>query len=103
MTKYVVWTDHRAKFNDEDRVMPLEAQNLLDAMKEAGDLCKDDANLYCACLYRKIAKDKYKQIRRSDDGVSFYKTEASVYLTRSTFRFNGKVIELFEHNSRLED
>ena len=100
MTKYVAWTDHRAKFNDEDRIMPLEAQNLLDAMKETSKLCAGDENLYCVFLYEKTAKNEYRQIMRSNDGVSFYVEEGSSYLTRSTFRFKGEVVETFVLNFR---
>lgn len=96
MTKYVAWTDHRAKFNEDDRVISLKAQNLLDAIKETGNLCEKDKNLYRVCLYERVAKNEYRQIMRSNDGMSFHPENTSDYLVRSTYKVNGKTIESFE-------
>ena len=96
MTKYVLRTDHRAGFDREDKIMSLKAQNLLDAMLESEKFCIDDDNLYCVCLYERFAKNEYRQIMRSNDGINFSVRGSSDYLTRSTYKVNGKTCEYFE-------
>lgn len=96
MSKYVLWTDHKAGFNKEDKMMSLKAQNLLDAMLESEDFCRDDDNLYCVCLYERVAKNEYRQIMRSNDGMYFHVEGSSDYLVRSTYRIKGEVFESFE-------
>ena len=95
MVRYILWTDHRAGFNKEDKMMSLKAQNLLDAMLESEDFCKDDDNLYCVCLYERVAKNEYRQIMRSNDGMYFHVEGSSDYLVRSTYKIKGETFESF--------
>ena len=96
MVRYILWTDHKAGFHKEDKMMSLKAQNLLDAMLESEDFCKDDDNLYCVCLYERVAKNEYKQIMRSNDGMYFHVEGSSDYLIRSTYKIRGETFESFE-------
>ena len=96
MTKYVLMTDHRAGFDREDKMISPKAYNLFDAIMESEKLCIDDDNLYCVCLYERVAKNEYRQIMRSNDGVYFHIEGSSDYLTRSTYKVNGKTYESFE-------
>ena len=96
MTKYVLWTDHRAGFNKEDKIMPLKAQNLFDAILESEKFCINDDNLYGVYLYEKATKNEYRQIMRSGDGMSFHIEGSSGYLVRSTYKVKGKTFESFK-------
>lgn len=96
MTKYVLWTDHRAGFDKEDKIMPLKAQNLMDAMLESEKFCIDDDNLYCVCLYERVAKNEYRRIMRSGDGMNFHIEGSSDHLVRSTCKVKGKTFESFK-------
>ena len=97
MTKYVLRTDHRAGFDREDKMISLDSHDLLDAMLESENLCINDDNLYCVCLYERVAKtNEYRQIMRSNNGMFFHVEGSSDYLTRSTYKVNGKTCESFE-------
>ena len=96
MTKYVLLTDHRAGFDEEDKIMPLKAQNLFDAILESEKFCINDDNLYGAYLYEKATKNEYRRIMRSGDGMNFHIEGSSDYLVRSTYKVNGKTFESFK-------
>ena len=96
MIKYVLWTDHKAGFYKENMMMSLKAQNLLDAIKESEDFCKYDENLSSVWLYERVAKNEYRQIMRSNDGISFHAEEDVCYLIRSTYKIKGETFESFE-------
>lgn len=96
MTKYVLRTEHRAGFDREDKIISLESQDLLFAILESEDFCKDDDNLYCVCLYESLAKNEYRQCMESSDGRNFHVKFSNGYLTRSTHKVNGKTCESFE-------
>ena len=96
MTKYVLWTDHKAGFDKEDKMMPLKAQNLFDAIMESEKFCLNDDNLYGVYLYERVTKTEYKRIMRSGDGMNFHIEGSSDYLVRSTCKVKGKTVESFE-------
>lgn len=96
MTKYVLWTDHRAGFDKENKMKSLKAQNLLDAILESEDFCVADDNLFNVYLYERAAKNEYRQIMRSHDGVNFHAEGSSVYLVRSTRKIKGETFESFK-------
>ena len=96
MTKYVLWTDHRAGFDKEDKIMPLKAQNLFDAILESEKFCINDDNLYGVYLYEKTTKNEYRRIMRSGDGMNFHIEGSSDHLVRSTYKVNGKTFESFK-------
>ena len=93
MTKYVLWT---AGLNKEDKILSLKAQNLFDAILESEKFCINDDNLYGVYLYEKAAKNEYKQIMRSGDGMNFHIEGSSGCLVRSTYKVKGKTVESFE-------
>ena len=103
MTKYAVFVDHNGEFGRVDRVKPLEAQDLLGALKEVTDLCKVDlADIHKVILYEQVGNsDKYKMIMKSYEGKFFcvegpsghWEWETAV---RNTREVDGKTIESFE-------
>ena len=96
MTKYVLLTDHRAGFDKEDKIMPLKAQNLFDAILESEKFCINDDNLYGVYLYEKVTKNEYRRIMRSGDGMNFHIEGSSDHLVRSTYKVKGKTFESFK-------
>ena len=103
MTKYAVFVDHNGGFGRVDTVKPLEAQDLLGALKEVTDLCKVDlADIFEVILYEQVGNsDKYKVIMKSYDGKFFYVEGPSGHwewetAVRNTREVDGKTIESFE-------
>lgn len=96
MTKYVLWTEHKAGFDKEDKIMPLKAQNLFDAILESEKFCINDDNLYGVYLYERVTENKYRRIMGSGDGMSFHIEGSSDYLARSTYKVKGKTFESFK-------
>ena len=56
MTKYTVLVKHITRLGQRDKVRPLEAQDLLGALKEVTNLCKGDQNIYIVILYERVGK-----------------------------------------------
>lgn len=103
MTKYAVFVDHNGGFGRVDKVKPLEAQDLLGALKEVTDLCKVDlADIFKVILYEQVGNsDKYKMIMKSYEGKFFCVEEPSGHwewetAVRNTREVDGKTIESFE-------
>ena len=105
MTKYTVFVDHhKGGFGRVDKVKPLEAQDLLGALKEVTDLCKRDlADIYTVILYEQVGNsDKYKMIMKSYEGKFFCVEGPSGHwgewetVVRNTRKVNGETIESFE-------
>ena len=103
MPKYAVFVDHNGGFGRVDKVKPLEAQDLLRALKEVTDLCKVDlADIFKVILYEQVGNsDKYKMIMKSYDGKFFCVEGPSGYwewetAVRNTREVDGKTIESFE-------
>ena len=103
MTKYTVFVDHNGGFGRVDKVKPLEAQDLLGALKEVTDLCEVDlADIFKVILYEQVGNsDKYKMIMKSYDGELFRVEEPSGHwewetAVRNTRKVDGKTIESFE-------
>ena len=105
MTKYAVFVDHNGGFGRVDKVKPLEAQDLLGALKEVTDLCKVDlADIFKVILYEQVGNsDKYKMIMKSYEGKFFCVEGPSGHwewewetVVRNTREVNGETIESFE-------
>ena len=103
MTKYTVFVDHNGGFGRVDKVKPLEAQDLLGALKEVTDLCKGDlADIYKVTLYEQVGNsDKYKMIMKSYEGKFFCVEGPSGHwewetVVRNTKEINGETVESFE-------
>ena len=103
MTKYAVFVDHNGGYGRVDKVKPLEAQDLLRALKEVTDLCKVDlADIFTVILYEQVGNsDKYKMIMKSYDGKFFCVKGPYSYgewetVVRNTQEVNGETIESFE-------
>ena len=103
MTKYTVFVDHNGGFGRVDKVKPLEAQDLLGALKEVTDLCKVDlADIFKVILYERVGNgNEYKMIMKSYDGKLFRVEEPSGHwewetVVRNTREVDGKTIESFE-------
>ena len=101
MTKYTVLVDHMG--SRVDKVKPLEAQDLLGALKEVTDLCKVDlADIFEVILYKQVGNsDKYKMIMKSYEGKFFCVEGPSGHwewetVVRNTREVNGETIESFE-------
>lgn len=99
--KYLVWTDHRAGFNQEDEIKGLNSKKVMDVMTEVKNLLNDEENLYCACIYERIPKtNDYKQVLRTDNGFSFYQEDALYNIRRNTQSVYKQTIEWFEFVER---
>ena len=103
MTKYAVFVDHNGGFGRVDKVKPLEAQDLLGALKEVTDLCKVDlADIFKVILYEQVGNgNEYKMIMKSYDGKFFCVEGPSGHwewetVVRNTREVDGKTIESFE-------
>ena len=103
MTKYTVFVDHNGGFGRVDKVKPLEAQDLLGALKEVTDLCNGDlADIHKVILYEQVGNsDKYKMIMKSYEGKFFCVGEPSGQwewetVVRNTKEINGETVESFE-------
>ena len=102
MTKYTVLIEHMGRAGWYDKVKPLEAQDLLRALKEVTDLCKGEINIYQVILYERVGNgDEYKMIMKSYDGKLFCVEEPSGHwewetVVRNTREVNGETIESFE-------
>ena len=102
MTKYTVLIEHMGRAGWYDKVKPLEAQDLLRALKEVTDLCKGEINIYQVILYEQVGNgNEYKMIMKSYDGKLFCVEEPSGHwewetVVRNTQEVNGKTIESFE-------
>ena len=102
MTKYTVLVEHEGGFGRFDKAKPLEAQDLLGALKEVMGLCKGDSYIYKVILYEQVGNsDKYKMIMKSYDGKFFCVEGPSGHwewetVVRSTKEVDGKTIESFE-------
>lgn len=100
MTKYTVLVDHIG--GRVDKVKPLEAQDLLGALKEVTGLCKGDLNIYHVILHEQVGNsDKYKMIMKSYDGKFFCVEGPSGHwewetVVRNTKEINGETVESFE-------
>lgn len=97
MTKYVYFTDHKSGHDNEDRLIPLKAKTLIEAMKEIADvrLFKNDENLRSIWLYERAGNNEYRQVMGSLDGVSFIPDNNSSTIIRNTRKSKGKTEEYF--------
>ena len=102
MTKYTVLVQHITRLGRRDKVRPLEAQDLLGALKEVTNLCKGEIDIYQVILYGQVGNgDEYKMIMKSYDGKLFRVEEPSGHwewetVVRNTREVNGETIESFE-------
>ena len=102
MTKYTVLVQHITRLGRRDKVRPLEAQDLLGALKEVTNLCKGEIDIYQVILYEQVGNgDEYKMIMKSYDGKLFRVEEPSGHwegetVVRNTREVNGETIESFE-------
>ena len=102
MTKYTVLVMHETRPGRLDKVRPLEAQDLLRALKEVTNLCKGDQDIYMVILHERVGSgDEYKMIMKSYDGKLFCVEEPSGHwewetVVRNTREVNGETIESFE-------
>ena len=102
MTKYTVLIKHTIRLGQRDKVRPLEAQDLLRALKEVTNLCKGDQDIYMVILYEQVGNgNEYKMIMKSYDGKLFRVEEPSGHwewetVVRNTQEVNGETIESFE-------
>ena len=102
MTKYTVLVKHITRLGRRDKVEPLEAQDLLRALKEVTSLCKGDQDIYMVILYERVGNgDEYKMIMKSYDGKLFCVEGPSGHwewetVVRNTREVNGETIESFE-------
>ena len=103
MTKYTVLVDHNGGYGLVNKVKPLEAQNLLGALKEVTDLCKGDLfDIFKVILHERVGNsNEYKMIMKSYDGKFFCVEGPSGHwewetVVRSIKEVDGKTIESFE-------
>ena len=102
MTKYTVFVMHETRPGRLDKVRPLEAQDLLRALKEVTNLCKGDQDIYMVILHERVGNgDEYKMIMKSYDGKLFCVEGPSGHwewetVVRNTREVNGETIESFE-------
>ena len=102
MTKYTVLVMHETRPGRLDKVRPLEAQDLLRALKEVTNLCKGDQDIYMVILHERVGNgDEYKMIMKSYDGKLFCVEGPSGHweretVVRNTQEVNGETIESFE-------
>ena len=102
MTKYTVLVKHITKLGRRDKVRPLEAQDLLGALKEVTSLCKGDWDIYMVILHERVGNgNEYKMIMKSYDGKLFCVEGPSGHwewetVVRNTQEVNGETIESFE-------
>ena len=102
MTKYAVYVEHKTRLGRNDKVRPLEAQDLLGALKEVTNSCKGEIDIYQVILYEQVGNsDEYKMIMKSYDGKLFCVEEPSGHwewetVVRNTREVNGETIESFE-------
>ena len=102
MTKYTVLVKHITSPGWHEKVRPLEAQDLLRALKEVTNLCKGDQNIYMVILHERVGNgNEYKMIMKSYDGKLFCVEEPSGHwewetVVRNTREVNGETIESFE-------
>ena len=104
MAKYTVLVDHHTSGPGRgDKVKPLEAQDLLGALKEVTGSCNGDLReIYMVILYEQVGNsDKYKMIMKSYDGKFFCVAEPSGHrewetVVRNTKEINGETVESFE-------
>ena len=102
MTKYTVLVKHTASPGRYDKVRPLEAQDLLRALKEVTNLCKGEIDIYMVILHERVGNgNEYKMIMKSYDGKLFCVEGPSGHwewetVVRSTREVNGETIESFE-------
>ena len=102
MTKYTVLVMHVTRLGRHDKVRPLEAQDLLGALKEVTNLCKGEIDIYQVILYEQVGNgNEYKMIMKSYDGKLFCAEGPSGHwewetLVRNTREVNGETIESFE-------
>ena len=102
MTKYTVLVMHETRPGRLDKVRPLEAQDLLRALKEVTNLCKGDQNIYMVILHERVGNgNEYKMIMKSYDGKLFCVGGPSGHwewetVVRNTREVNGETIESFE-------
>ena len=102
MTKYIALVKHKTSLGRRDKVEPLEAQDLLRALKEVTNLCKEDQDIYMVILYEQVGNgNEYKMIMKSYDGKLFRVEEPSGHwewetVVRNTQEVNGETIESFE-------
>ena len=102
MTKYAVLIEHKTRLGRNDKVRPLEAQDLLGALKEVTNSCKGEIDIYQVILYEQVGNgNEYKMIMKSYDGKLFCVEGPSGHwewetVVRSTKEVDGKTIESFE-------
>ena len=102
MTKYTVLVMHETRPGRLDKVRPLEAQDLLRALKEVTNLCKGDQDIYMVILHERVGSgDEYKMIMKSYDGKLFCVEGPSGHwewetVVRNTREVNSETIESFE-------
>ena len=102
MTKYAVYIEHKTRLGRNDKVRPLEAQDLLGALKEVTNSCKGEIDIYQVILYEQVGNgNEYKMIMKSYDGKLFRVEEPSGHwewetAVRNTREVDGKTIESFE-------
>lgn len=96
--KYLLVTDHKATFNDKDKIMKLDSKDIMGVMTETQSLLYDEEELFCACVYEKIPKtNDYKQILRTDNRFSFYPNTACYNLRRHADKVVGEIDEWYEY------
>ena len=102
MTKYTVLVMHETRPGRLDKVRPLEAQDLLRALKEVTNLCKGDQDIYMVILHERVGNgNEYKMIMKSYDGKLFCVEEPSGHwewetVVRNAQEVNGETVESFE-------
>lgn len=95
MTKYIIWTDHEAGFNKEDKVIELKAQKLFDAIKEATEIAINEENLFCVIMYERTEKNEYKHIMRSEEGRYWREDERNHFIERHVVKLANKKTDVW--------
>lgn len=72
--KYILWTDHKAAWNSNDRLFSINAGDIIDAMKTASvAYYKEEETLWAVTVFQRVPRkpNLYRPIMRTRDGENF--------------------------------
>lgn len=62
--KYVIYTDHKANWNNMDEYMEVQTRNFLEVFEQASEMIKNDDTLYLVRIYEVVKGTKCKEYKR---------------------------------------
>lgn len=98
--KYVIYTDHLANWNKEDKYIEVQETNFLDVFTKAAEMINNDDTLYLIRIYEVVKGTRNKEYKRIANvrPNNFLETQelADDMIKRFTDTYNEKTTVWYE-------